>query len=515
MKKLLLAFFSLASILPCSAQDEVITNPPAGNEVEVYADFRSEEYVFDFVWDYHSVQKIVYAADGKVYIPNVLLRNTMPGYVVGTLDETAKTVTVEAGQPVYKFPNIDTVVRLYMLNGSASAGNTATNTFNSEPLVFDVADNGILTLRASEAYPMFGVVDESSVDVSYGIGADLKFTPVDLSANSMRYYSMTYINDSDDEEYTATITGYADGNDVWFKGFNPRYPNAWMKATWVDDQLRAASFQLLNMTKTEIPTVMAAGKREMNDNFEYEYGYSTAFVIDCDKQADTYSAFTEAGWFLCNLTSYDEETAEPYQMYRNIHISPIKVDPAVPENPVFDGFDSEATSKETELKFHFYAKDTEGENLLKDAIAFRYYVNGEPYTFKNSVYTSLPYDMETVPYTYQDGSTFLASGDGTKFYTYFLNSELPADLKTIGVEAIYTIDGVTNTSEVLVYNVKTGKTEYATSGIADINADLGEPVSVEYYDVTGRQIAPSAKGIAIKAERFANGHVRTSKVVIK
>lgn len=69
-----------ASVL--CAQESVITTPPAGREVECYADFRSFQNVFDFVWDSHSTAKIVYTDDGKAYIPNVLMRNTMANYVV-------------------------------------------------------------------------------------------------------------------------------------------------------------------------------------------------------------------------------------------------------------------------------------------------------------------------------------------------------------------------------------------------------------------------------------------------
>jgi len=503
----------LLSTAGASAAEEIITTPPEGREVEVYADFRSEENVYGFVWDFHSIQKVVYAADGKVYIPNVLMRNTMPGYLVGVLNESDKTVTVDAGQLIFKFPNIETDARVYMLNGAGLAGNVDTGTYNSEPLVFDVAENGTLTLRTPEDYPMFGIAGSDAVDAVYAVGANLQFVPVELSASLIKHYKLTYIYDNDETEYSVAMSGYADGDNVWFKGFNPRYPNAWMRATWVDGELIAPSFQLLNMSSTELPTVMAASSREMNASGEYEYTHAYAFKIDCDKAADSYSAFVDNGMYLTNLTSYDDQTADVWQAYRKMRVSPVEIASAVPANPVFDGYDPTATSKETEFKFYAYAKDRDGDELLKDALALRYYVNGEVYVFRKAVYTKLPSDMELIPFTYADNSAFLLSSDGNKHYTYFLNTELPADLKTIGVEVVYTVDGVTTVSDRLVYDVATGTTSYA--GLTEVAADKGEAVEVGYYDICGRPTTKDATGVVVKVVRYANGETETTKVVLK
>lgn len=515
MKKIFRMFVMLAAAVPvwtsAIAADEVITTPPAGREVECYADFLNQDNVYGFMGDYHSLAKIVYTDDGKAYIPNVLMRNTMKGYVVGTVDETAKTVTVEAGQVVYVSPNIADVSRLYMLNGSAVAGDVDTGKYFTEPLVFDMADDGTLTLRQTDAYPMFGIAGEGGVDVVYAIGANLQFVPVETTTSLLKYYNLHYTANNSGNDYDATITSYKSGDDVWFKGFDPRYPDAWIKATWVGEELRAGSFQVLLISNSEIPTVMAASKLETGDDGSETYVHYNFLPIVYDKTADTYTACKDDGMLLTNLTSYDETTAEVYQVYSNITISPLEVSTAIPVNPVFDGYDPTATSKETELKFYAYARGTNGETLLKDALALRYYVNDEVYVFHKADYTRLDADMELIPFTFNDNNTFIVGSDGEKHYTYFLNAALPGEVKTIGVEVLYTVDGVTTTSERLVYDVATGKADYV-SGLQQVADGRGEAVAESWFDVSGRAVSADARGLLIKVVRYADGHTETVKV---
>ena len=516
MKRFLQFAIIAATAIPSAeslyAQGEVITTPPQGREVEYYADFRNYQNVFEFVWDNHSTAKIVYAEDGKVYIPNVIMRNTMPNYVVGVLDEAAKTVTVEAGQSVYKYPNIDGGVNLYMLDAAGQAGDAANGTFYDEPLVFDINDDGSLRLRTSDKYPMFGIATADNADYSHevnGIGADLVFSPVEPTRDLIKYFTLTYIDDKDEKEYTATISGYETDSDVWFKGFNPRYPDAWMKAVKVGDELRAPSLQLVNMSSTENPTVMASSTREYNyDIYDYEYTHALAFIINHDKTTGEYSAFTESNMFLTNLTSYDEESADVYQAYRNIKLVPIDVKPEVPAQPVFDEYIP--GSKENEFKFYAYAKSVDGSMLLKDALYIRYYINGEPYTFEKDKYNRQKTDLTFVPFNYSDNSGFLIHSDGEKHYVYFLASDMPADLETIGVELVYTIDGVTNTSQRLVYNVKTEQTEYLGVGSVEAGREI---VATAYYDLSGRAVAADAKGLLIKVDTLSDGTTTVSKTI--
>lgn len=516
MNKLLLFAMVTAVVWPSKADAvtsaDVIDTPPEGRAVEYYADFRNYDDMYGFMGDYHSEQTIVFTDDGKVYIPNLLMRRTMQSYVEGTLDEATSIITVPAGQMVYVSPNISDVTRLYMLDAGGYAGDVDSKEYFTEPLRFQMDADGTLTLLTSEEFPMFGIASDESPEVVYGNGTDLRFIPVETLADKMQYYSYSYVNDADEQTYTTTISGYTSGDDVWFKGLNPHYPGAWVKATFVGDELRAASFQVASFNSSDVPIVMAASKREINGSGEYEYTHYNYLPIAADKDAGTFTACND-DMFMTNIGTWGGDAVEVYQVYKNLNLAPATVDVAVPEDPVFDGYDPSATSVETELKFLAYAKSTNGDDLLPDNLAFRYYVNGEPYVFRKDVYKRLGSDMEVIPWGYNDNNTFMTNSDGIKRYVYFLNADLPAEVSSIGVEVIYTVDGVSHTSRRLVYDVATGKDDYL-SGIDAAVSEHGEVESVTYFDLMGRPVGSGFEGVAVKIVRYDNGTAEIEKTVL-
>ena len=490
----------------------IIMTPPEGKGVEYYADLRSEDNFYGFMGDYHSVHKIVFTEDGKVYLPNLLMRNTMPTYVEGVLDEAAGVVTVAAGQAVYESPNMGDVTRLYMLDKSGVAGDAATKQFYTEPLKFKMGDDGTLTLMASEEFPMFGIASEGDPSVVYGVGVDLRFVTTASVADKIKYYELKYVNDGNEMSYSTTVSGYSEGDDEWFKGFDPRYPDAWVKGTYVGDELRAASFQVVSYSMSDIPTVMAASKREIGESGDYVYTHYNFMPISADRGAGKFSACKD-GMFMTNVCTWGGDTPEVYQVYRDVSLSEMQLEASVPSDPVFMNYEANATGAgETEFKFCPRAKGVDGNGLLKDAMSLRYYVNGEPYVFRKSVYTRQKSDMELIPYTYQDNGAFVGHSDGETHYVYF--RELPADLKTIGVEVVYTMGGETNVSRRLVYDVVTGKADYA--GLTDVAAGGREVESVELFDLTGRRISEGdANGVVIKRVRYCDGTSEIVKEVVR
>ncbi len=514
MKKLVPFAIVAAGCVPSvSAAADVITELPAGRGVDYYADLRNEDNLYGFMGDYHSVHKIVFTEDGKVYIPNLLMRNTMPAYVEGVLDEAAGVVTVAAGQAVYVSPNISDVARLYMLDKSGVAGDVATKQFHAEPLRFKMGDDGALTLISSEEFPMFGIASESDPGVVYGIGADLRFVTTASVADKIKYYELKYVNDGNETSYSTTISGYTEGDDEWFKGFDPRYPDAWIKGTYVGEELRAASFQVVSFSMSDIPTIMAASTREIGESGSYEYTHYNFMPIAADRGAGTFSACKD-GMFMTNVCTWGGDTPEVYQVYRDVSLSEIQLEASVPSDPLFLNYVANATSDgETEFKFRPGATGVGGDALLKDAMSLRYYVNGEPYVFRKSLYTRQQWDMELIPYTYQDNGAFVGHSDGETHYVYFL--DLPADLKTIGVEVVYTMGGETNVSRRLVYDVVTGRTDYA--GLADVAAGARDVESVEMFDLTGRRLSEvdAHKGVVIKRVRYSDGTMETVKEIVR
>ncbi len=61
----------------------------------------------------------------------------------------------------------------------------------------------------------------------------------------------------------------------------------------------------------------------------------------------------------------------------------------------------------------------------------------------------------------------------------------------------------------------TQKSKTNSAIVAPSNVDKGEPIAVEYYDITGRKALPQAKGVLIKKSTFSDGSVETGKIYLK
>ena len=163
------------------------------------------------------------------------------------------------------------------------------------------------------------------------------------------------------------------------------------------------------------------------------------------------------------------------------------------------------------------SSDTEGKPLDTDKLVYRFYMDGEPFTFSTSEYNYIDEDMTDIPYSYLDydglGSDISQGWDNPDERTIVLYREF----KTIAVESEYTVDGVTNTSDRYVYDVatKTGTVEPAGDPTGICHASAGaEVVKVTYTDLSGRAVTRPGKGIYIRTCIMSDGS-RTSKKVMK
>lgn len=481
----------LSVSMPAAAVD-IVTTPPAGETVEYYADFQNYDNTFGFMGDYHTVQRLVFADDGSVYIPNLLLRNTMPAYVKGTYDREESTITVPAGQCVFYFPNEKIPVALYTLDAQGNAGASPAE-FYDTPLVFDVAGDGVISLRQSEGFPMFGLCNANASDEVYQNAKGLVFTPVSNVAGRIKHFKYTYTIEGDRVETTAS--GYRDGDDViWLKGFDAKFPEAWIRVERRGGMFVAPSFQTVFYFSSEDPIVFAALKD----------GYAmTALPVTVDGDSFTVSAATD-GFSAANITPDNMGSFDIFQTYTDMLLTPADFMAATPAPPSFASYSAPNSSNETEFIFVSYPVDTEGNMLLKDNLSFRMYVDGMPYVFTPAGYRWIDTDMALVPYNF-DNYNFFSQGGADKERRYVYFSNLPSDVKTIGVEVVYNVDGTERVSSRLTYDIATGKDHL--SGIADIDAsEGGTPV---FYDLRGIPTLHPAGGTYI----LRRGN-RSAKVLI-
>lgn len=473
LKKTLISIITLLPALQPAVARDIITEQPAGEVIEYYADFQNFDNLFGFMGDYHSVQKIVFADDNTVYFPNLLLARTMPAYVKGQYDKTAKTITVEAGQWVFLFPNKKIPVALYMLDAKGNAGETST-TFYSQPLVFDVAEDGVITLRSSDEFPMFGICNADNSEEVYQNAKDLRFTPVKNVNDKLTRYNYSYVYNDETNATQTTAAAYKEGDDIlWVKGFVPKYPDSWVKIEKTDGAFFAKSFQVQSYFSSEDPIVFAA-----YDGTDL----LTALPVAVDETTGKITA-ANAAVSMCTATS-DGSNFEVFIVYSDLTLTQTELRMAKPAAPVFVSYDG--SSSEKEFIFSAKATDTAGDALPQDCLSFQLYIDGAPYIFTTADYKWISADMPVIPYTF-DNYNFFSKGSDNKRYVYLQN--MSDDVKTIGVETVYTVDGQTYASNRLTYDIVSGK---ATTVIEDIAIDSAE--DVKFFNLQGQRVANPENG---------------------
>lgn len=473
---------------------DIITEAPAGKAVEYYADFQNYDNTFGFMGDYHSTQKLIFAEDGSVYIPNLLLRRTMQAYVKGTYDREAATITVEPGQEIFFFPNENIPVALYALDAKGNAGETAA-TFYDEPLVFDIDENGVLSLRRSERYPMFGICNANASDEVYQNATGLVFTPADNLKDRITHFNFSYQYDG--ETISTTASGYRDGDDViWLKGLDPKYPEAWIKLTRNGTEFAAMSFQVVFYFATEDPIVFAA----LQDNNVMNY-----LPVSVDETEFTITAAFD-GNAIGNISPDGAGGYEIFQSYTSLSLSPGTFEASRPEAASFAGYSAPNSSNETEFIFVSYPKGTDGRLLLKDKLSFRIFIDGKHYIFTPDEYSWIKEDMALVPYTF-DNYNFFSQGGQDKERRYVYLRDLPAGVKTIGIEVVYESEGQEYVSDRLTYDIASGRAE--VTGITAIEAD-DNGTEATYYNLQGVRVANPTDGIYIvrRGNTVSKEHIR-------
>ena len=495
--RLTVAMIILTALLPAfqpAAAADFITEAPEGKAVEYYADFLNFDNTVGFMDDYHTPQKLIFADDGSVYFPNLLLRHTMQAYVRGIYDRYASTITVEPGQQVFYFPNENIPVALYVLDAKGNAGETPSE-FYDEPLVFDVSEDGVLSLRHSDRYPMFGVCNANASDEVYQNARNLVFTPVENVKDSMKHFNYSY--SYDEETITTTASGYRDGDDViWLKGLDPKFPNAWIRLIRNGSTFAAMSFQVVFYFANEDPIVFAALQGQNVLNYLPVTVGETDFTITAASDGNTFG----------NITPDGSGGFEIYQTYSSLSLSSGTFAAAKPAAPSFAGYSEPNSSNETEFIFDSYPKDTDGNLLLKDNLSFRMFVDGKPYTFTSKEYSWISEDMALVPYTF-DNYNFFSQGGTDKQRRYVYLRDIPSDVRTIGVELVYKTDGQELVSDRLTYDIAAGKADI--SGIKDIEAD-DNAVEATYYNLQGMRVDNPAGGIYIvrRGNAISKEHIR-------
>ena len=181
--------------------------------------------------------------------------------------------------------------------------------------------------------------------------------------------------------------------------------------------------------------------------------------------------------------------------------------PAVPANPeVTDFFDCGDESGYTRLDFNINLFDVDGNPLDSDCLTYSIFTdNDELFTFDVETYGALngfDTDMTEIPYGYSGEDFYLR-----RVYFYRTNmGDNPMFSWRIGIQLNYTVEGITNKSDIVYLEVYPKPT--AVNELTDGKTVTG----VRYYNMAGQEMAQPS-GLTIQVTTYSDGTTSAVKIV--
>ena len=181
--------------------------------------------------------------------------------------------------------------------------------------------------------------------------------------------------------------------------------------------------------------------------------------------------------------------------------------PAVPADPeVIEFFDCGDESGYTRLDFNINLVDVDGNPLNSDYLTYSIFTDDdELFTFDVETYgalNGLDTDMTEVPYGFSGEDFYLR-----RVYFYRTNEgENPMFTWRIGMQLNYTVDGITNKSNIVYLDVYP-----KPSAVEEVST--GKSVSsVRYFNVAGQEMTQPS-GLTIQVTTYSDGTISALKVI--
>lgn len=447
---------------------------------------------------------ITFTDDNEVYFKDIFLNAQAGTYVKGSLSDGV--ISMDMGQCIEFYDDYGYGLQLAAFTLDEENYPVVDETI--EKVTFTVTDDGTITLAPGTIIGLVytdngewsGYADFSQ---SYTV-----FTEKPLSKpEGMATEKWALVTPND---YGHAIEVGFDGNDIYIGGLSEKIPAAWIKGSINGDEVTFEGRQYMGAALGSHQYLMIA---------EYgldEYGEETTVLTDepaifkYDAEARTLTPADEK-ILLINGSLKDVYFLERYEEITMYYLG--QFTPAMPKNPEYlssagyDPYDGYGV-----FEFTLPLVDTECKLLDAGSYVYNIYVDNELFTLYPDEYTGIAdtYDeLTNIPYNYTDSWDIEVDGSNHGLYYYMEGFE------TLGVQAIYTVDGITNKSALVNYNIETGETnEIDPAAISAITASK-EVTGVEYYDLTGRKLDNPTTGLVIKRTTYSDGSVKSIKRVIR
>ena len=282
----------------------------------------------------------------------------------------------------------------------------------------------------------------------------------------------TYISQNKTFEVFVVI----DNNDIYIKGLSEYFPEGWVKGTIADG---VATFPAAFMGVFEI----------WGDVYDLDFDGAEFTVNDDASVLTSPDGYTTSVW------------GDILDEFNDVTLTRVQPEAATPATSTITEF--------TEDDYGYYimmtvpATDVDGNDIFAALLSYQLLVdrNGEQsvYVFSPDDYLFLEEEMTEIPYNYTDYYDIDVAGK----QVYLYGDDI-LEWTAIGVKSIYTVDGVSNSSDIFWFPLN-------TTGIDNIGAN--NVVETNYYDLQGRKVDANTNGLLIKQMRLQDGTVKAVKVM--
>ena len=467
------------------------------SETDIVADFPDNSEVSTYLVDAVSITQwgadqvresninsrlaeIARAADGKVYVRN-LLASDWTGCLVGQIDGDKLTFALpqvlrygedlgEVSRVVPEFSEGTDHIRTLVRDTENS---TITYTFKDGKLVLD---EDIIFGFINEEGDWNGYSETDQVLSLFE--ATLVKVPEDAETFDL---SLCYETDRDSRGipgiYTLLHAAKKD-NKLYVKGFSNANPESWVVADIEGNTVTFTGSQYLGSSYYGLEYLCPAKDNPVwNAGYmiwEHDYSIVPSLTLAYDEEAGTITA-TDKNDVLTVNSSPDQYVWGDIFANPKFAGQPEDVSP-YPQAPVFNlEFCSWNNGEEPQLTFQLRPLNVNGQLLDKAHMAFRIYVDGEPYTFKGYQYW-MDEDLTDIPWGFMNPFMEM-SVNGYWVVTF----EGERYMKEIAIRAVYTLDGEEYLSAPIYPDGKTDedvKVEAIDLNYGHLEANVGDKIKL-------------------------------------
>ena len=432
---------------------DMVTNQPEGEYVlmsrsgEAYG---ASLFGVFYVEVSGKVCEVVFGADNKVYMKNIITQFDTGSWIEGTL--SGSTINFQLPQPIYEeFGDIYYAMMMQLSGDTYVKASNQELTFNYDQ------ENGTITSVNSLASGnlVVGLADEEGSWTGF---ADWNMTIQTVTEQPAEapegLVTANYAITAPGIQGSQVQVGFQ-GNDVWVKGIYSNMPDAWIHGTIDGNKATFPNGQYLgaDLVSGSFQYIVSATVEEVYYE-DYDITYTDYSLSDADITFDydaTNHEFTNSSCFLVNAGT---EAVSYAAIFNKASMKPYTEVAATPKTPKwteiteygFDYFYKYGYGWGV-FEFEIFTEDTNGNYIMPDKLSYLVYtrVNGEEKVYEFSafdhIYLAEP-TMTEIPFGYTDGWDFTINGTTHTIYFYCGGAE------AYGLQAIYRGGGEEKRSDI-------------------------------------------------------------------